>query len=130
MAIKELRIGGTLDEFPGGTINKLIRAVNQLLAQQLPRRGGGGGGRVRYVGITKSVTGATWVGEKNTNKQIDVYGLDGESLGTGKEQITVGLDVSVTVSSGKFKKAIVLGNHLLNVQCKEWDLPAGWVEAP
>jgi hypothetical protein len=48
MPIRELQIGKPATEIPGGTINKVIRAVNQLQAQRLPRkrrrRGGSGSG--------------------------------------------------------------------------------------
>jgi len=125
--IPELPIGRTIDEFPGGTINKLIRDVNQLMAQRLPRRGGGGGDRVHYVAITESFTGATWLTDVATAEEITVFPFSGGTISDDHtEIIRVGGPVVVTITAGKFKRAIVLGRDLMNVFCEEWDLPSGW----
>lgn len=133
MAIPELQIGSTLDEFPGGTVNKIIRKVNQLEAQRLPRRGGGGGASVEFVAIVKSpMAKATWVktGDgKSTDGTVEVHpfsGSEGTITKAGKKDVRNGLSATVTITTGKFRKAIVIGGYLVQVQCEEWDLPENW----
>lgn len=87
-----------------------------------------------YVAITVAITGATWDGTKKTNQEdIEVYPF--ASDGTIKKSVTkkikagLGLETPIAApATGKFRQGIILGGHLLNVQCLEWSLPANWDE--
>ena len=91
----------------------------------------GGGAAAQFVAIVDDIDGATWDGSEVTEQDLTVYPFDGKAPSeSGSFTVRVGLGVETpqTITAGKFKRGIILGDILLQVQCPEWDLPEGWGE--
>jgi hypothetical protein len=112
---------------------KVVRLVESSMEPR-PKKGrrarpGGIGLGVSYVAITEAVTGATWDGSEATDSEATVYPFSGGTISEDNSTtVIVGLAVDTTITTGKFKRAIVIGGHLVQIQCTEWDLPDGWGE--
>lgn len=100
--------------------------------------GSGSGSAPTFVAITEGFSGSTWDAEEaeDDNETITVYPFHPKESTPGKNtiapevssEVIVGLplETPVTVSSGKYKKGIVIAGVLMQVSCTERDLPPGW----
>lgn len=129
--MQEIRPGSTLSELPGGSFNEMQRRIKRLESLLLPRKRNRRGSVARFVAIVDDIDGASWDGSQVTEQDLTVYPFDGEAPSeSGSFTVRVGLGVETpqTITAGKFKRGIILGDILLQVQCPEWDLPEGWGE--
>lgn len=102
---RELQIGKTTNEFPGGTFNWLIREVKWLRANMLPRKRGGGGSG----GGFQIVRGSTVVAVNPSDLAFQIEGVTAyeEHAATPSDPLWVAATGGgVTLSEGDFVWAI------------------------